>query len=223
MTKLDLTDEEREQLISWSQDDSVPALAMRAEIVLRSAEPGAVNERIAADLGITGITVGKWRARFAKAGLTGLIDTGRPGRPKVHIGLTDQERAQLAEWSRADGTAAGIGLRARILLACAEGKSNEDVAADLGIHADTVSKWRNRFVRRRLEGLANRQRRGRPTTITPEQVEQVIIATTQESPKNASRWSRATMAQHSGLSKSTIGRIWRTFELNPHLQPADDL
>ncbi|MEO3862130.1 helix-turn-helix domain-containing protein [Acrocarpospora sp. B8E8] len=222
MIKLVLTDEEREQLISWSLDDAAPARAMRAEIVLRCAAPGAVNERVAADLGVTSITVGKWRTRFLKSRLDGLTDNGRPGRPKAGVELTDQERAQLLEWA---ATSSGLALRSAIVLACAQGMSNEAVAAELNVHADTVSKWRNRFVRHRLEGLANRQPRGRPATITAEQIEQVVMATIQESPKRGSRWSRATMAQHSGLSKSTIGRIWRTFEINPHLQTqsADDV
>ncbi|GIH24642.1 hypothetical protein Aph01nite_29520 [Acrocarpospora phusangensis] len=224
MTELILTDEERERLTRWSDDDESPARAMRAEIILRCASPHAATERIAADLGISSMTVGKWRTRFLRNRLDGLTEGGRPGRPKIDIDLTDQERAQLSEWATVDDDPyEGLPLRSTIILACASGKTNEEVAADLNVHADTVSKWRNRFVRHRLDGLLSSQRRGRPTTITPEQIEQVVRATLLESPGSATRWSRATMARHSGLSKSSIGRIWRTFELRPHLQePPDD-
>ena len=103
------------------------------------------------------------------------------------------------------------------MLACAAGTSNKQVAADLGVHPDTVSKWRNRFIIRRLDGLIDEDRPGRPPSITVEQVEAVVVATLEETPRNATHWSRKQMADRSGLSRSTIGRIWRNFGLKPHL------
>ncbi len=103
------------------------------------------------------------------------------------------------------------------MLACADGTPNTQVAAALGVHPDTVSKWRDRFIRRRLDGLLDEDRPGRPPSITVERVEAVVVATLEETPRDATHWSRRQMADRSGLSKSTVGRIWRAFGLKPHL------
>jgi len=102
------------------------------------------------------------------------------------------------------------------VLACADGLTNLEVAAREGVSMPTVGKWRSRFVESRLDGLVDEARPGRPSRITLDQVEDVVVNTLESTPKNATHWSRAKMAERSGLSKSTIGRIWKAFELKPH-------
>jgi transposase len=138
------------------------------------------------------------------------------GRPVAEVSLTDEERRTLVRWSRRAKSSQALAQRCRIVLGCAEGKSNQQVAAELGIWPQTVGKWRNRFVVRRLEGLVDEPRPGAPRKISDEQVEAVVVATLERSPEGATHWSRASMAAESGVSKSTVGRIWKAFRLQPH-------
>ncbi|MGW6412711.1 IS630 family transposase [Streptomyces vinaceus] len=209
--------EERAELSCWAGGAVAPRLAERARIVLACAE-GAPNARVAAEVGVTVATVRKWRGKFAAEGLAGLADAARTGRPKAGLVLGEAEREQLVRWARQARTAQYLALRAKIVLRCAEGGTNREAAADLGVDASTVDRWRARFIAERLDGLQDGPRTGRPPSVLLSQVEDVVVATLESAPGKDTHWSRASMAARTGLSKSAIGRIWRRFDLKPHLQ-----
>ena len=140
------------------------------------------------------------------------------GRPKAPLVLTDEERQTLQRWARRAKTAQALALRAKIVLACADGATNKEVAERLGIWPQTVGKWRGRFVAKRLEGLSDEDRPGRPRAIADEQVEAVITKTLEEPPPNHdTHWSTRSMARVTGMSQTAVSRIWRAFGLKPHL------
>ena len=123
----------------------------------------------------------------------------------------------MQRWARRAKSSQALAQRCRIVLGCAAGKSNKEVAAEVGVWPQTVCKWRQRFLESRLDGLTDEPRPGAPRTIDDERIEQVVVATLERQPADATHWSRASMAKESGLSKSTVGRIWKAFGLKPHL------
>jgi transposase len=138
------------------------------------------------------------------------------GRPIPALTLTDDEQETLERWVRRPKTAQALAMRARLVLACASGKNNTTVAAELHTTKATVGKWRARFVERGLDGLLDEPRPGAPRKISDDQVEQVLTLTLETMPADATHWSTRSMAQRSGLGKSTVSRIWRAFGLQPH-------
>lgn len=113
-------------------------------------------------------------------------------------------------------TAQGLAKRAGIVLACAEGLQNKIVAQRLGVHQETVATWRKRFTAHGINGLYDEPRPGAPRTISDAQVEAVIVQTLESAPRNATHWSSRMMAAESGVSTTSIQRIWRAFGLQPH-------
>jgi transposase len=138
------------------------------------------------------------------------------GRPKAELVLTDEEREALERWARRPKSSQFLALRSRIVLACARGLTNTQVALDLKVTKPTVGKWRKRFLIRRLDGLLDEPRPGAPRKITDADVERVLTQTLESKPANATHWSTRGMARSAGLSQSAISRIWRAFCLQPH-------
>ena len=139
------------------------------------------------------------------------------GTPLAELVVSDDEREILERWARRPSTAQALALRCRIVLACAEGLSNVEVADRVGVNRMTVGKWRSRFVSDRLDGLHDEPRPGGPRSIGDDDVERVIVKTLEETPPDATHWSTRSMAQAAGMSQSAVSRIWRAFGLKPHL------
>jgi transposase len=134
----------------------------------------------------------------------------------VEVMLEEDERAQLEAWARRRTSAQALAHRSRVVLAAAEGLNNTEIAERLGISRGMAARWRARFAAERLDGLVDEPRPGRPRTISDEQVEQVIVATLESTPKDATHWSTRSMAAELGLSQTAVSRIWRAFGLQPH-------
>ena len=142
----------------------------------------------------------------------------RRGRPTVDIVLSGDERETLDRWARRHSSSQALALRCRIVLACAAGDTNKSVAAALGVHPTTVSKWRLRFAQDRLEGLVDAPRPGAARTIGDEVIEAVLVDTLETAPRDATHWSTRGLAAKHGISHTTVGEIWRAFGLKPWRQ-----
>jgi len=132
------------------------------------------------------------------------------------LALMPEERAELEKLVRRRKTAQDLALRARIVLRCAEGATNQAVAGEVGVCAHTVGKWRERFARDRLDGLRDEPRSGAPRTVTDERVAELLVRTLEATPADATHWSTRAMAAACGLSPATVQRVWHAFGLKPH-------
>ena len=138
------------------------------------------------------------------------------GRPLAALVLNDEEHSFLEAQVRRHQVARSLSDRCRMILRCADGRSNKAVAAELGVSAHTMGKWRRRFLTDRIEGLSDKPRPGHTRTIEDEKVAEVIERTLTATPADATHWSLRSMAKEAGLSHTTIWRIWGAFGLQPH-------
>lgn len=143
-------------------------------------------------------------------------EMAKMGRRLVPLVLEDAEREALQRLVRRRKTAQQLATRARIILRCAQGLANREVARELGVHEATVCKWRGRFVRKRLDGLQDDPRPGAPRKVSDEAVERIVTLTLESTPSDATHWSTRDLAKRVGVSQSTVARIWRAFNLQPH-------
>jgi transposase len=139
------------------------------------------------------------------------------GRPTPSIELTDAEREELRRFVRRARTNRHLAVRARIILAASGGLPNHKIAAIARCSDATVRKWRKRFLAQRVYGLYEEPRPGAPRKITDDQVEEIVVQTLETTPKGRTHWSTRKMAEKAGISHTTVGRIWRTFGLQPHI------
>lgn len=138
------------------------------------------------------------------------------GRPKAKLSVAPSERATLERWMRRRKTAQALAMRARVVLRCATGRTNLEVAAELGVTHQMVGKWRTRFIERRLDGLLDEPRPGTPRRLSDTRIEEVLVKTLESAPRDATQWSVRSMAQATGLGATSVHRIWRAFALQPH-------
>ena len=138
------------------------------------------------------------------------------GRPTQRVELVAGEREALEGLRKRQRSARSLAFRAGIILGCATGVTDKEVARQLRTTSWTVGFWRQRFNRGRLEALSDEPRVGAPRSISDERVEEVITTTLESMPQNATHWSSRALAQRLGMSQSSISRIWRAFGLQPH-------
>jgi len=132
------------------------------------------------------------------------------------ITLSVDERAYLDRLVRRRKVGRGDAQRAEIVLLAADGLNNCAIAAKIGVTRQTVRTWRERFAKHRLDGLCDEPRCGAPRKIGDDQVEAIVVKTLEEKPTGATHWSTRDMAKASGVSASSVQRIWRAFSLQPH-------
>lgn len=140
----------------------------------------------------------------------------RRGRPTPRVSLSEEQRDELRAWTRRHTQSQHLATRARIILASEEFGSDVRVAEELGVSSSTVSKWRRRFVEHGIVGLSDAPRSGAPRTIGDDRVAALIRMTLEATPRGATHWSTRSLAKKLGLSHSTVGRVWRAFNLKPH-------
>ncbi len=142
----------------------------------------------------------------------------RSGRPKQPICLSEDETRQLESFASSRSLPHSLVSRANIVLMSAVGMTNKEIGQKVGLSAASVGKWRRRFLSGGIQGLYDELRSGRPRSIKDEQVAGLIRKTLDSKPKNTTQWSCRSMADKTGLSKSTVHRIWSAFEIHPHRQ-----
>jgi transposase len=130
--------------------------------------------------------------------------------------LTKDERDYLERLVRRRKVSRGEAQRAEIVLCAANGLNNRAISDAVGVARDTVRLWRERFAKHRLDGLDDEPRCGAPRKIGDDRIEQIITMTLETKPADATHWSTRGMAKASGVSTSSVQRIWRAFSLQPH-------
>ena len=138
------------------------------------------------------------------------------GRPKQDIVVSPEDLVTLKRWTSRPKTARALAMRSQIVLDSAAGMTNTAIVNQLRITHNTVRKWRSRFIEKGVAGLLDEPRAGAPRTVADDAIEGVITKTLESTPRDATHWSTRSMAEASGMSATTVRRIWKAFELKPH-------
>jgi len=139
------------------------------------------------------------------------------GRPKAELVLNEAEHAQLSSMARSRSVPAALVARARIVLACAAGESNTTIAERMQISKATAGKWRRRFIERRIAGLYDELRPGKPRTIDDERIAELIKTTLHTKPADGStHWSVRALAAETAISSTSVHRYFKLLGLQPH-------
>src|SRR6202790_1870965 len=139
------------------------------------------------------------------------------GRPKTELKLSADEQQQLQSIARSRSMPAALTLRAKLVLACADGTANSVVAERHGVTAATVGKWRRRFLQRRITGLHDELRPGQPRTVDDERLAMLINTTLHQLPRDGStHWTIRGVAAETGIAKSSVHRYLQLFGVAPH-------
>ena len=140
----------------------------------------------------------------------------RTGRPKSEIKMSQEEREQLESWANARSLPQGIATRMKIVLLAVQGMNSNGIASELKVSQATVGKWRKRFIKQGIEGLHDELRLGRPRSISDEDIAQLLKKTINTKPTESTHWTCRDFATETGISKSTVQRIWSSFGVKPH-------
>jgi transposase len=146
----------------------------------------------------------------------GTYDGWMIGRPAKRVSLNPEEKLALERLSKQKRKTRGAAFRAQIILSCAKGRTDTEVARLLRTSNNTVGMWRGRFLERGVEGLLDEPRAGAPRKVGDERIEEVVTRTLETTPEGATHWSTRLMARKLCLSQSTVSRVWRAFGLKPH-------
>lgn len=142
----------------------------------------------------------------------------RMGRPPTAITLTTSQRRDLERWAKGRSVSHQLELRARIILACVDGGSTNEVAELVQVTPQTVSRWRKRFAQGGTNALRDLPRPNTDRKLADDKVEELIRTTLQTKPKGRTHWSTRLLAEKLGVSQSSVSRVWRAFKLKPHRQ-----
>jgi transposase len=198
-----LTNKQRAELRLLREDDN-SRLRARAAIILACAD-GLSNNEVARRQNTSPSTVARWRRAFCADGVTGLRDAPRSGRPSVALELSGDEREALLRYQRRATVSQSLAARARIVMLCAQGHTDTEVAKIVSMGRDTVSRWRHRFAERRLEGLLDDERAGAPRKLTDDLVKALVVATLESTPN----FSTVDFATAKSLSHDTAQKVRR--------------